>query len=117
MTSESKNWKLIEATNWDIDHDYRRIGPELFKLDKDTFNELKEFVNKKASLLSKTYEDAWLGRDGNGGIDVGDDSWSDLVYEVVGRGEKFYNSITADKLREMANNYDYHESFCYCFLK
>ena len=32
MANESKNWKLIEATNWDVDHDYRRIGPELFKL-------------------------------------------------------------------------------------
>jgi hypothetical protein len=117
MTSESKNWKLIEATNWDVDHDYRRIHSELSQLDEDTFNELKEFVHNKASLLSKTYEDAWLGHDGGPGIDAGDDSWSDLVYEVVGRGEEFYNSITVEKLRKMADNYDYRESFCYCFLK
>jgi hypothetical protein len=47
---------------------------------------------------------------------VGDDSWSDLIFEVVGRGERFYNAITVDKLREMANNDDYVESFHYCLM-
>jgi hypothetical protein len=117
MTNEQKNWKLIEATNWKSDHSYRRIEVELSSLDDNTFKELKEFVHEKAKTLSKTYYDAWLGRDGGPGFDVSDDSWSDLVYDVVGRGEDFYNSITADKLRGMASNDDYQESFSYCFQR
>ncbi len=115
MINESKNWKLIEDLKWKSDHDYDRIGLELSNLEKDNFQELKSFVDKKASELAKKYHDAWLGYNDGGGFDVGDDSWSDLVYDVVGRGEKFFNSITADKLREMASNSDYEESFCYCF--
>lgn len=117
MTNEKKNWELIEATKWKSDHSYRRIEVELSSLDDKTFKELKEFVHEKAKTLSKIYHDAWLGRDGGSGFDVSDDSWSDLVYDVVGRGEDFYNSVTADKLREMASNDDYQESFSYCFQR
>ena len=117
MINESKNWKLIEDLKWKSDHDYDRIGLELSNLEENNFQELKSFVDKKARELDENYHDAWLGYDGGGGFDVGDDSWSDLVYDVVGRGENFYNSITTNKLREMASNDDYEESFRYCFLK
>lgn len=117
MTSESKNWKLVESLKWGLDHDYRRIAAELSKLDKDTFNELKKFVDKKTGDIGSKYHDAWLGDFDDDGINVSDDGWSDLRYEVVGRGEEFYNSITVEKLKEMADNYDYYESFCYCFFK
>ena len=117
MINEQKNWKLIETANWKSDHNYNRISSELSNLDGNAFNELKKFVHEKASILYKTYQDAWLGNDGGPGFECSDDSWSDLVYDVVGRGEEFYNSITADKLREMASECDYQESFCYCFIK
>lgn len=117
MTNEQKNWKLVESLKWGSDHNYRRIAAELSHLDENTFKELKRFVNKKTGDLGDKYRDAWLGMDDGPGIDVSDDGWSDLRYEVVGRGKEFYNSITVEKLREMADNYDYHESFCYCFLK
>lgn len=117
MTDEKKNWELIEGTKWKSDHSYKRIEEELRSLDNDAFEELKTFVHEKAYLLSKTYHDAWLGIDGGPGIDASDDGWSDLVYDVVGRGEEFYNNITADKLREMADGYDYEESFSYCFQR
>jgi hypothetical protein len=108
-------WKMIEVIGWKKDHNYNRIKGELSVMEPDTVKELEQFVNKKARELSKKYEAAWLGNDGGPGIDVGDDSWSDLVYDVVGRGEAFYNSITTEKLREMGNSYDFAESFCYCF--
>lgn len=117
MTNEKKNWELIEATKWKSDHDYKRISKELSGLSEDTFNELRKFVDKKAGDLGNQYHDAWLGNDDGPGIDASDDGWSDLRYEVVGRGEEFYNSITVEKLREMADKCDYYESFCYCFLK
>jgi hypothetical protein len=108
-------WKMIEVIGWKKDHNYYRIKEELSVMEPDTVKELKQFVDTKARELRKKYEEAWLGRDGGPGIDVGDDSWSDLVYDVVGRGEEFYNSITTEKLREMGNSYDFAESFCYCF--
>lgn len=109
-------WKMIEVLNWKKDHNYRRITEELSVMENDTVKTLEQFVNRKAKELSKKYEPTWLGTDGGPGIDVGDDSWGDLVYDVVGRGEKFYNSITPEKLIEMGNSGDFQESFCYCFL-
>ena len=109
-------WRMIESLKWKSDHDYERISDELSKLDTSVKSELEDFVRNKASILYKKYRDAWLGNDGGPGFSVGDDSWDDLVYDVVGRGEDFYNSITTDKLREMANNKDFEESFSYCFL-
>ena len=117
MTNEKNSWQLVESLRWKLDHDYKRIATELSHLDEDTFRGLRKFVDQKVNLLGNKYNDAWLGKDGTDGIDASDDGWSDLRYDVVGRGEEFYNSITVDKLKEMANNYDYRESFCYCFLK
>ena len=117
MSNEEKNWRMIGDLKWEYDHNYNRISLELSNLDEGVFQELKEFVNKKANKLYKKYQDSWLGNDGGPGINVGDDSWSDLIYDVVGRGEDFYNSITADNLREMGNKGDFKESFFYCFLK
>ena len=117
MENESIIWKMVGDLKWKSDHNYNRISLELSNLGEGDFKELKKFVNKKASELYKKYKDAWLGNDGGSGIDVGDDSWSDLIYDVVGRGEDFYNSITTDKLRDMGNDYDFEESFSYCFLK
>jgi endo-beta-N-acetylglucosaminidase D len=113
---EQVKWKMIEVLNWKRDHSYKRIKDELSVLEPDTVIELTQFVDKKVKELHKKYEAAWLGNDGGPGIDVGDDSWGDLIHDVVGRGETFYNSITTEKLREMADNYDFEESFCYCFL-
>jgi hypothetical protein len=114
MMNEQKCWQLIKDAQWKSDHSYNRISKEWFKLPHDEFTVLEEFIHDKAEELGKKYYDAWLGNDGGPGIEASDDGWSDLRYDVVGRGEEFYNSITVDKLREMADNYDYEESFSYC---
>jgi len=114
MTQEQKCWKMIEDAMWTFDHDYERISHNWSELSKKEFKMLETFVENKASSLFEKYEAAWLGQDGGKGINASDDSWSDLIFEVVGRGERFYDAITADKLREMADNDDYVESFHYC---
>jgi hypothetical protein len=114
MTNEQKCWKLIENAQWKSDHNYDRISDEWSKLPNDEFQELKKFIHGKAKELGNKYYDAWLGKDGGPGFDVSDDGWSDLRYDVIGRGEEFYDSITVDKLREMADDLDYEESFSYC---
>jgi hypothetical protein len=117
MKTEKELWEIIEQANWKSDHSYKRIIGEWSKLDEDTFKQLEKFVDRKASILSNDYENAWLNRDGNGGINVSDDGWMDLTADVVGRGEQFYNDITADKLRKMADEDDYKECFLYCLHK
>jgi len=114
MTQEQKCWKMIEDAKWTFDHDYERIISDWSELPKREFNMLKTFIEVKAAVLFEKYHEAWLGQDGGPGIKVSDDSWGDLIFEVVGRGERFYDAITVDKLREMADNNDYRESFHYC---
>jgi hypothetical protein len=117
MKTEKELWEIIEQVNWKLDHSYNRIVEEWSKLDEDTFKQLSKFIDKKTGILMHHFEDAWLDRDGNGGISVSDDGWGDLTSDVVGRGEQFYNNITADKLREMADENDYKECFLYCLHK
>ncbi len=114
MKTEKELWEIIEKANWKSDHSYKRIMEEWSKLDEDTSKQLEKFVDRKVSILSNDYENAWLNRDGKGGINVSDDGWMDLTADVVGRGEQFYNDITADKLRKMADENDYMECFLYC---
>lgn len=112
MKTESELWEIIEKANWKSDHNYNRIVKEWSNLDEDTFVQLARFINAKASILMHDYEEAWLYD-----ISVSDDGWMDLTADVVGRGEQFYNDVTADKLREMADENDYEECFLYCLHK
>ncbi len=109
---EEKNlWKIIEKAEWKKDHSYDRIAKLWSKLPKSAFEQLEKFIRNKQNSLYKKYEDAWLS---DPGIDIGDDSWGDLLAEVVGRGEKFYNKITIKKLQKMADEEDFEECFIYC---
>jgi hypothetical protein len=106
-------WNRIEELNWTSDGDYRRI--EDFIKNRYSFSsarELAEFVNSRATELGHEFEKAWLG---DPGIACSDDSWSDLRYEVVGRGQEFFETITTSKFQYMALDRDYQESFEYCF--
>jgi len=117
MTKEQKCWKMIEDVKWKLDHDYKRISTAWAELPKDEFKMLEDFIDSKVEKLMYNFEPHWLGQNGfndGEGIPASDDSWSDLTYDVVGRGERFYDSITAEKLLEMAENRDYEESFAYC---
>lgn len=111
---EKELWGIIEMANWAKDNNYNRIAKEFNKLPAHKVEKLKEFIYSKHKELNEKFEKAWLGEDGGKGIDVSDDGWSDLRAEVIGRGEKFYNSITKQKLQKMANHLDYTESFLYC---
>jgi len=50
---------------------------------------------------------------GSEGIAVSDDGWYDLRADVIGRGKKFYYSITKSKLQKMALDFDFEENFLY----
>ena len=106
-------WKQVEELDWTSDSEYRRVEEHV--KNRYSFNSAKElaaFVDSKAAELGREFEKAWLG---DPGIACSDDSWSDLRYEVVGRGREFFETITVGKLQEMADNNDYRESFSYSF--
>ena len=110
---ENKYWQQIEELEWSKDGDYKRIEEYIKNnYSYSSARQLVDFVDNKVIELGKRFDNDWLG---DPGIDVSDDSWSDLRNEVVGRGKEFYKNITVAKLQEMANTNDYNESFSYCF--
>jgi len=113
-SEEDVFWNIIEKVDWKKDGDYRRINKELSNLPKDTIKKLRDFCDDKVSDLSKRFDSEWL-KHGSEGIDASDDGWYDIRAEVVGRGKKFYYSITKSKLQKMAINLDYNENFLYSF--
>jgi hypothetical protein len=106
-------WKQVEELAWTSDSDYRRVEEHVKnRYSFSSAKELAKFVNDKAAELAVQYKSAWLS---DPGIACGNDSWSDLRYEVVARGQEFFESITVTKMQDMALNQDYQESFAYCF--
>ena len=110
---EDQYWKQIEELEWSKDHDYKRI--EQYLIDNFTAVESVDLMKFTADMqddLMARFHNDWLE---DPGIEVSDDGWNDLTAEVVGRGKKFYKSITVPKLQKMVINGDYHENFCYSF--
>lgn len=105
-------WALIESSQWTKDHDYERIAEMYNQLPGTELVELEQFTDDRVKELYDRYKNDWLG---SPGINASDDSWHDLLCEVVGRGEEFYNDISVEKLRRMADENDYQENFLYSF--
>ena len=113
-SEEDVFWNIIEKLDWKKDGNYKRINKELSNYPKDTIKKLREFCYSKLDELSKRFDSEWL-KHGSEGIDASDDGWYDIRAEVVGRGKKFYYSITKSKLQKMAIALDYKENFLYSF--
>jgi hypothetical protein len=108
--TEKQLWAIIKKANWTKDHNYNRIRDEFKQLPIDVRNQLEKFIEAKVEEVYKRFEKDWLG---NPGFSVSDDSYSDLTAEVVGRGEKFFDNISTKKMRDMAEDRDFRESFIY----
>jgi len=111
-SGEDEFWEIIEKVNWKKDHDYNRIEKELSVLPEDFRKRFSQFCYGKLKELSKRFDEDWVMH-GSEGIAVSDDGWYDLRADVIGRGKKFYYSITKSKLQKMALDYDYEENFLY----
>jgi hypothetical protein len=114
--SHDQMWNIIEHVEWrEKNNDAKVIKiNELLnkKLSEGKFEQLNEFAVEKAEQLDKingkkTYP--LLERK------LGDDLWGDLKGYVVGRGEKFYNNITVEKLQKIID-YDKYHNFLIVFL-
>ena len=89
---EDQYWKQIEELEWSKDHDYKRIEQYLVEnfTAVESVDLMKFTADMQDDLMARFHND-WLA---DPGIEVGDDGWNDLTAEVVGRGKKFYKSIT-----------------------
>lgn len=99
-------WKIVENLKWD--GDYKRCAKEL----KQSYS--KEDIAKVESTVNNLMSDLDT-RFGHYAVPCGDDGWSDIRAEVIGRGKESFDNITIEKLYLMANDGDYHESFIYIF--
>lgn len=105
-------WNFVDEADWRSDINYERIQKLLktkYKKERKMFDNI--FQHFKNEAYTK-FENDWLGEPG---FDVSDDGYSDLIADVVGRGEEFYNNADAKILQTMASYNDYDESFSYCF--
>ena len=101
-------WYQIEAMNFN-ERGYKGAGEYLVNEAALTFKGMKEvrnFATKKANALY----DKLFPITG-----VSDDSFSDLIWQIVANGKEFYNNITLEQAQKMADNYEYTESFAYAF--
>lgn len=99
-------WEVIAELKWD--GNFKRCKQELLKkYSKPDVEEFEKFVRDLTTDLDKRFK--------HYAIPCGDDGWSDIRAEVVGRGQEFFENITVTKLHLMAIDTDYHESFIYIF--
>lgn len=102
-------WQQIEDMNFN-ERGYKGAGKYLVEESTLNFNGMKEvckFANKKANEMYNKLDE--------GIRNVSDDSFSDLIWQIVANGEEFYNNITLEQAQKMADNYEYTESFAYAF--
>ena len=107
-------WYIIDLVDYKKDDDYRRVKKYLMDLNRlagvpsNVFKLLSRVIMFKSTAL-----DISSGR--ARGIDVGDDSWSDLRVDVISRGKEFYDKAIKSSyvMKKMAEHRDYTESFMY----
>ncbi len=106
-------WTVVDLVDYKSDNDYKRISSILKDLNKfagvpaEKILILAKVLNFKCKILEKKWGDDIRN--------VSDDSWSDLKCDVVSRGKDFYEKILNDfkTLQNMADEYNYTESFSY----
>ena len=105
------SWSIIRELKCTKDHDIKRIRHYLAETyTRQKIENIWKFAVSKREELQSKFDKEWLSS-----IPVSNDGWWDLTAEVVGRGRKFYETITVEKLIEMAKAMDYYENFEYSF--
>jgi len=108
MSKDKEFWDVITLMNFN-ERGHKEAGRLLVEDLGLKFTEIKqveEFARKKANDLY----DKLFNVQG-----VGDDGYSDLLWQIVANGEEFYNNITLEKAQSMIDNNEYTESFAYAF--
>ena len=103
-------WQVIEDMNFN-ERGHEEAGLYLVNESGLTFDAMKQvesFARKKADALYNKLFDVQ---------GVSDDSYDDLLWQIVANGEEFYNNITLERAQQMVDNDEFTESFAYAFHK
>lgn len=108
-------WFIVDKVDYKKDNDYYRIKDlildlnRLYGVSSELISDVRKVINYKSGYLSKVKSEKIS--------DIGEDSRSDLRYDIVSRGEDFYNKALNDVniIDKMIDDRDYEESFIYSF--
>lgn len=108
-------WFIIDEVDYKKDNDYYRINDlildlnRLYGVSSELISDVRKVINYKSNYLSKVESEKIS--------DISEDSRSDLRYDIVSRGEDFYNKALNDVniIDKMIDDRDYKESFIYSF--
>jgi len=103
-------WQVIEDMNFN-ERGHDEAGLYLINesgLTLDAMKKVEMFAQRKQEKLYRQLFDV---------TGVSDDSYDDLLWQIVANGEEFYNNITLEKAQSMIDNNEYTESFAYAFHK
>ena len=107
---DSVMWQVIEDMNFN-ERGHDEAGLYLINesgLTLDAMKKVEMFARRKQEKLYRQLFDV---------TGVSDDSYDDLLWQIVANGEEFYNNITLEKAQSMIDNNEYTESFAYAFHK
>ena len=105
---DSVMWQVIEDMNFN-ERGHEEAGLYLINESGLTFDAMKKVESFARRKQEKLYRQLF---DVQG---VSDDSYDDLLWQIVANGEEFYNNITLEKAQSMVDNNEYTESFAYAF--
>ena len=106
--TKNQIWKIIDKINLykTSDDEYKIVHDRLHtKYSQKQIRQIIDFILDRHIELEVKFrhvELPWI---------IGDDSFSGLLFEIIGRGKKFYHSITSEKLKKMAEDEDFQECF------
>jgi hypothetical protein len=100
-------WRIIESLNWTKDHDVTRVTAQFLLLSRREAQLTNEFVFERVEELLKKYKRLQV----LGKWKKQDSLFSNLMADVVARGEAFYNEINATKLKKMMKEEDLETNF------
>ena len=91
-------WDFVDRIKWSKDSENHRVKYLLDNISHtytwDDMMEFKIIYRNLFKLMDKHLRDEWLS---DPGINVSDDSYTDLISSIIGYGEEFFKSILDDK--------------------
>lgn len=108
MKFDATKWAFIELMNFN-ERGYEGSGQWLVNESGLSVRDmliLKEFAHQKKKKLYDRLRDV---------VGVSDDSYDDLLFQIVANGEDFYNNTTLEQAQKMIDNKEFKESFAYAF--
>jgi hypothetical protein len=106
--SEQEFWNVIEAMSFNT-KGYKEAGRYLIEDSGLTIDQMTQVESMARSKVNELYNRLWDVRG------VSDDSYSDLIWQIVANGQPAFEKATVQSAQEMIDNGQYTESFSYAF--